>query len=75
MHGLQSVSDVTEPQIVSEILDFLSWSLDIVRALDHLHNRNPIIMHRDLKPGESALQQSSYKISIFCRSVIALLHG
>jgi serine/threonine protein kinase len=29
-----------------------SWSLDIVRALDHLHNRNPIIMHRDLKPGE-----------------------
>ena len=32
-------------------MDFHSWSLDIVRALDHLHNRNPIIMHRDLKPG------------------------
>ena len=33
-------------------LDFHSWSLDILRALDHLHNRNPIIMHRDVKPGE-----------------------
>ena len=34
-------------------LSFRSWSLDIVRALDHLHNRNPIIMHRDLKPGNA----------------------
>mmetsp|Transcript_23475 Transcript_23475/g.63365 ORF Transcript_23475/g.63365 Transcript_23475/m.63365 type:complete len:309 (+) Transcript_23475:151-1077(+) len=32
-----------------------SWSLDIVRALDHLHNRNPIIMHRDLKPANMML--------------------
>jgi len=27
-----------------------SWSLDILRALDFLHNRNPIIIHRDVKP-------------------------
>ena len=24
------------------------WTLDLLRALDFLHNRNPIIIHRDL---------------------------
>ena len=38
---------------IQGLIPFCSWSLDIVRALDHLHNRNPIIMHRDLKPGNS----------------------
>lgn len=31
------------------------WTLDIVRALDFLHNRNPIIIHRDLKPANLML--------------------
>lgn len=31
------------------------WALDIVRALDFLHNRNPIIIHRDLKPANLML--------------------
>ena len=32
-----------------------AWTLDIVRALDFLHNRNPIIIHRDLKPANLML--------------------
>mmetsp|Transcript_18065 Transcript_18065/g.40995 ORF Transcript_18065/g.40995 Transcript_18065/m.40995 type:complete len:337 (-) Transcript_18065:127-1137(-) len=32
-----------------------SWSLDILKALDYLHNRNPIILHRDLKPANLML--------------------
>lgn len=31
------------------------WSLDLLRALDFLHNRNPIIIHRDLKPANLLL--------------------
>jgi serine/threonine protein kinase len=26
------------------------WSLDLLRALQHLHDRDPILMHRDVKP-------------------------
>eukprot|EP00960_Hanusia_phi_P046243 757718-Hanusia_phi.AAC.1 len=31
------------------------WSLDLLRALDFLHNRDPIILHRDLKPANLML--------------------
>ena len=31
------------------------WSLDLLRALDFLHNRNPIIIHRDMKPANLLL--------------------
>jgi len=31
------------------------WSMDLLRALDFLHNRNPIIIHRDLKPANLML--------------------
>jgi len=31
------------------------WSMDLLRALDFLHNRNPIIIHRDLKPANLLL--------------------
>jgi len=31
------------------------WIMDLLRALDHIHNRNPIIMHRDLKPANIIL--------------------
>ncbi|EKX44679.1 hypothetical protein GUITHDRAFT_72031 [Guillardia theta CCMP2712] len=31
------------------------WSLDLLRALDFLHNRDPIIIHRDLKPANLML--------------------
>ena len=27
-----------------------TWSLDILSALHHLHNRDPVIIHRDVKP-------------------------
>ena len=27
-----------------------AWSLDILRALEHLHGLDPVVMHRDLKP-------------------------
>ncbi len=26
------------------------WALDLMRALAHLHDRDPILMHRDVKP-------------------------
>jgi len=31
------------------------WTMDLLRALDFLHNRNPIIIHRDLKPANLIL--------------------
>jgi serine/threonine protein kinase len=31
------------------------WCLDLLKALDFLHDRNPIIMHRDLKPANLLL--------------------
>ena len=27
-----------------------AWLLDILRALEHLHDRDPILIHRDVKP-------------------------
>jgi serine/threonine protein kinase len=27
-----------------------SWLGDLLRALDHLHDRDPILIHRDVKP-------------------------
>mmetsp|Transcript_30148 Transcript_30148/g.74146 ORF Transcript_30148/g.74146 Transcript_30148/m.74146 type:complete len:317 (+) Transcript_30148:124-1074(+) len=43
------------------------WSLDLVRALDFLHNRNPIIIHRDLKPANLMLtgDYSTVKLADF----------
>jgi len=32
-----------------------SWSLDILKALDYLHSRDPIILHRDVKPANLML--------------------
>ena len=32
-----------------------NWSLDVLSALDFLHNQNPIIMHRDVKPANILL--------------------
>eukprot|EP00287_Rhodomonas_sp_CCMP768_P020964 CAMPEP_0202825218 /NCGR_PEP_ID=MMETSP1389-20130828/12886_1 /ASSEMBLY_ACC=CAM_ASM_000865 /TAXON_ID=302021 /ORGANISM="Rhodomonas sp., Strain CCMP768" /LENGTH=319 /DNA_ID=CAMNT_0049498411 /DNA_START=29 /DNA_END=988 /DNA_ORIENTATION=- len=31
------------------------WTMDLMRALDFIHNRNPIIIHRDLKPANLIL--------------------
>ena len=28
----------------------LAWILDLLRALEHLHDRDPILIHRDVKP-------------------------
>ena len=43
------------------------WSLDLLRALDFLHNRNPIIIHRDLKPANILLTRDlgSLKLTDF----------
>jgi serine/threonine protein kinase len=43
------------------------WSLDLLRALDFLHNRNPIIIHRDLKPANILLTRDlgSMKLTDF----------
>mmetsp|Transcript_12092 Transcript_12092/g.18971 ORF Transcript_12092/g.18971 Transcript_12092/m.18971 type:complete len:330 (+) Transcript_12092:425-1414(+) len=32
-----------------------TWCMDMLRALDFLHNRDPIIIHRDMKPGNLLL--------------------
>jgi len=34
------------------------WIQDLLSALDHIHNRDPIIMHRDLKPANLLLSRS-----------------
>ena len=41
-----------------------NWSLDILSALDFLHNQNPIIMHRDVKPANMLLSP--------CKTVLKL---
>lgn len=43
------------------------WTLDLLRALDFLHNRNPIIIHRDLKPANMMLSKdlSTVKLADF----------
>jgi len=33
----------------------LSWSLDIIRGVRYLHERSPVILHRDIKPGNIML--------------------
>ena len=33
------------------------WSLDLLRALDFLHCRNPMIIHRDVKPANLILSK------------------
>ncbi|EKX42117.1 hypothetical protein GUITHDRAFT_50586, partial [Guillardia theta CCMP2712] len=33
------------------------WSLDLLRALDFLHGRNPMIIHRDVKPANLILSK------------------
>mmetsp|Transcript_33605 Transcript_33605/g.65571 ORF Transcript_33605/g.65571 Transcript_33605/m.65571 type:complete len:316 (+) Transcript_33605:247-1194(+) len=45
----------------------LAWSQDLFRALEFLHNRDPIIMHRDLKPGNLILtgDRSTLKLADF----------
>ena len=37
--------------------NILRWSVDILSALNHLHDRDPIIMHRDLKPSNILLSR------------------
>jgi serine/threonine protein kinase len=39
--------------------------LDIAKALEFLHNRNPIIVHRDLKPGNVLKVGENWKLSDF----------
>jgi hypothetical protein len=33
-----------------------SWIMDMMHALEFLHNRDPVIMHRDLKAGAKITQ-------------------
>eukprot|EP00286_Rhodomonas_abbreviata_P021859 CAMPEP_0181306314 /NCGR_PEP_ID=MMETSP1101-20121128/10229_1 /TAXON_ID=46948 /ORGANISM="Rhodomonas abbreviata, Strain Caron Lab Isolate" /LENGTH=336 /DNA_ID=CAMNT_0023412353 /DNA_START=84 /DNA_END=1091 /DNA_ORIENTATION=- len=33
------------------------WIMDMLRALDFLHNRDPVIIHRDMKPGNLLLSR------------------
>lgn len=33
----------------------LQWSLDVAAAVDYLHSRTPVILHRDIKPGNLML--------------------
>mmetsp|Transcript_8587 Transcript_8587/g.21154 ORF Transcript_8587/g.21154 Transcript_8587/m.21154 type:complete len:310 (+) Transcript_8587:222-1151(+) len=46
---------MTQKYVKLERNTVYGWTLDIVRALDFLHNRNPIIIHRDLKPANLML--------------------
>ncbi len=32
-----------------------SWIMDLMRAMEHLHSRDPVIMHRDVKPANCVL--------------------
>jgi len=49
-----------------------AWTQDIFRALEFLHNRDPVIMHRDLKPGNLILtkDRSTLKLADFGMSKI-----
>mmetsp|Transcript_4574 Transcript_4574/g.11109 ORF Transcript_4574/g.11109 Transcript_4574/m.11109 type:complete len:319 (-) Transcript_4574:130-1086(-) len=48
------------------------WIQDMMRALEFLHNRDPVIMHRDLKPGNLIItkDRSSLKLADFGMSKI-----
>mmetsp|Transcript_14666 Transcript_14666/g.33864 ORF Transcript_14666/g.33864 Transcript_14666/m.33864 type:complete len:335 (-) Transcript_14666:293-1297(-) len=46
---------MTQKYVKLERNTVYGWTLDIVRALDFLHNRNPIIIHRNLKPASLML--------------------
>ena len=39
------------------------WALDLLRALRHLHDRDPILMHRDVKP-ENLLLTVSHPVTL-----------
>jgi serine/threonine protein kinase len=45
-----------------------SWILDMMHALEFLHNRDPVIMHRDLKAGTKIPQIMS--IQLYCPSTV-----
>jgi serine/threonine protein kinase len=46
----------------------LSWSLDIARAVNYLHRSDPVIIHRDLRPGTLSISKTgALKISRFGR--------
>jgi len=49
-----------------------AWAQDIFRALEFLHNRDPVIMHRDMKPGNLILtkDRSTLKLADFGMSKI-----
>ncbi len=32
-----------------------TWIMDLMRAVEHLHSRDPVIIHRDVKPGNCVL--------------------
>jgi serine/threonine protein kinase len=40
------------------------WSLDILRALDFLHDRDPIIIHRDVKPANLMINNARTNLKL-----------
>mmetsp|Transcript_605 Transcript_605/g.1424 ORF Transcript_605/g.1424 Transcript_605/m.1424 type:complete len:128 (+) Transcript_605:1-384(+) len=44
-----------------------AWIMDMMRALEFLHNRDPVIIHRDMKPGNLLLTRdlSTLKLTDF----------
>ena len=42
----------------------LSWSLDILQALEHLHGLTPMVMHRDLKPANILVTRDRHTLKL-----------
>ncbi|EKX42114.1 hypothetical protein GUITHDRAFT_111966 [Guillardia theta CCMP2712] len=57
------IEDIENPVMFEEYVNgptlesIFGWSLDLLRALDFLHCRNPMIIHRDVKPANLILSK------------------
>ena len=53
----------------------LSWALDLARALEYLHSRQPAIVHRDVKPGNMLLTADLQTVKLCDFGVSTTLRG
>ncbi|HEY4002630.1 MAG TPA: protein kinase, partial [Candidatus Xenobia bacterium] len=48
---------VRQPADPAHLLDMIDWGLQVTEVLHYLHNHSPVIVVRDLKPGNVMLQK------------------
>lgn len=51
-HTLEEAQDAVKPGFLSE-MDVLNWSVQLAEIIDYMHNLNPPIIYRDLKPSNA----------------------